>query len=94
MAYGPAFRCIRELWRGPGEVLARVVVPATWAGDELGSIPALVDAALQAAIAGADALYVPFTFERVHVARRADTEAWISVQRTTVRRAGRRSAPT
>jgi acyl transferase domain-containing protein/acyl carrier protein len=80
--YGPAFRALRELARGPGEVIARAVAPESWTDAELGPLPALVDAALQAMIAGAEQLYLPFTFERVLVHGLVPAAAWISVRYT------------
>ncbi len=83
LAYGPAFRGIRAAWRGPGEVLAHVIVPDGWPDDDHGAHPALVDAALQAVVAGAGGLYLPFVIERVQVLAAGATEAWVCVRYTT-----------
>lgn len=71
--YGPAFRGLRALWRGTGEVFAEVSLPeAAGPADEFGIHPALLDAALHAVVvgglvpaAGADTVAVPFSWEDV-----------------------------
>jgi pimaricinolide synthase PimS1 len=81
LAYGPAFRAVRAMWRGPGEVLARVVAPAGWSESEVGTAPAILDAALQAAVGGGEVLHLPFAFGEVRGAVVGDA-AWISVRAT------------
>jgi acyl transferase domain-containing protein/acyl carrier protein len=49
IAYGPAFRGLRRLWRRDGEVLAEVTLPGETALDGYRIHPALLDAALQPA---------------------------------------------
>jgi acyl transferase domain-containing protein/NADPH:quinone reductase-like Zn-dependent oxidoreductase/acyl carrier protein len=74
--YGPAFRGLRALWRGAGEVFAEVTLPdAAGPAGEFGLHPALLDAALHAVVlgglvpaAGADAVAVPFSWEDVTLA--------------------------
>jgi polyene macrolide polyketide synthase/mycolactone side chain polyketide synthase len=85
LSYGPMFRGLRELWRGPDAAMARVVVPDPWAANALGTYPALLDAALQATIAGANDLHLPFAFERVRMLEPAPSEAWVFVKYTTLR---------
>ena len=80
LGYGPAFRSLRELWRGPGEAIARAVAPDTWDGSELGPFPALADAALQAMIAASDELHLPLAFERVVVHAPVPAAAWIWIR--------------
>ncbi|WP_062213689.1 type I polyketide synthase [Streptomyces sp. NBRC 109706] len=70
LAYGPAFRGIRSVWRRGGEIFAEVGLPESEASQAraYGVHPALLDAALQAqAGAGADGATagVPFSFAGV-----------------------------
>ncbi|WP_174548925.1 polyketide synthase dehydratase domain-containing protein, partial [Actinomadura formosensis] len=53
-AYGPAFQCLRAVWRRGDEVFAEVTLPDGLRKDaaRFGVHPALLDAALQAATAG------------------------------------------
>ncbi|MFI6329691.1 type I polyketide synthase [Micromonospora chersina] len=55
LAYGPAFRCLRRVWRRDDEVYAEVALPDAEAAEasRFGLHPALFDAALQAAGPGA-----------------------------------------
>ncbi|MDO0929803.1 type I polyketide synthase [Streptomyces sp. TG1A-8] len=55
--YGPAFQGLRALWRRGDELLADVALPAEVAGDadRYEVHPALLDAALHAAVSGAEA---------------------------------------
>ena len=48
--HGPVFSGVRELWRGPGEVLARLELRGDPSADGYGLHPALLDAALQATV--------------------------------------------
>ncbi|WP_431903447.1 type I polyketide synthase [Micromonospora carbonacea] len=73
LAYGPAFRGLRRLWAGDGEVYAEVALPEEAAGPAaaFGVHPALLDAALQpvgallAAAGGGPR--VPFAFSGAQV---------------------------
>ncbi|WP_416972770.1 beta-ketoacyl synthase N-terminal-like domain-containing protein [Streptomyces sp. 4F14] len=71
--YGPVFRGLRSLWRRGGELFAEAVLPEEARGtDGFGIHPALLDAALQPATLttdppGADAVWLPFTFESVRL---------------------------
>ncbi len=73
LAYGPAFRGLRRLWTGDGEVYAEVALPEEAAGPAaaFGVHPALLDAALHpvgALLADADGgPRVPFAFSGVQV---------------------------
>ncbi|MFF3854991.1 type I polyketide synthase [Micromonospora sp. NPDC002575] len=73
LAYGPAFRGLRRLWTGDGEVYAEVALPEEAAGQAaaFGVHPALLDAALHpvgALLAAADGgPRVPFAFSGVQV---------------------------
>ncbi len=72
--YGPAFRGLRALWKGPGEALAEVALPQGLEADGYGVHPALLDAALQAVIGALgvelDGPQLPFELGRfaVHLA--------------------------
>src|SRR5262249_39137859 len=82
LSYGAAFRVVRALWRGPGEALAQIAIGDEWAGEPLGTLPALIDGALQIVVASASELHLPFANERVR-ARVTDggTKAgWIHVR--------------
>ncbi|WP_327028048.1 SDR family NAD(P)-dependent oxidoreductase [Micromonospora sp. NBC_01740] len=76
LGYGPAFRGLRRVWRGDGEVYAEVALPeeATADASRFGLHPALFDAALQAsgitALLGdaadtSGAGWMPFAFRSV-----------------------------
>ncbi|MGY3518263.1 type I polyketide synthase [Micromonospora sp. PTRAS2] len=73
LAYGPAFRGLRRLWTGDGEVYAEVALPEEAAGPAaaFGVHPALLDAALHpvgALLADTDGgPRVPFAFSGVQV---------------------------
>ena len=65
---GPAFRGVRRLWTGPGEIFAEIEAPAglDLAGHEIH--PALLDACFQVGMAAArsfDELFIPWEIERV-----------------------------
>ncbi|HYI00108.1 type I polyketide synthase, partial [Hyalangium sp.] len=53
MAYGPAFQCVEEVWRGDGEALGRIQLPAALVAESQAYRfhPALLDACLQVASA-------------------------------------------
>ncbi|SCG75739.1 Acyl transferase domain-containing protein [Micromonospora coxensis] len=75
LAYGPAFRGLRRVWRGADEVYAEVALPDEVAADapRFGLHPALFDAALQACgltdlLGDGDATgtgWMPFAFRTV-----------------------------
>jgi len=72
--YGPAFQGLRALWRCGQEIFAEVVVPEDAGVDvaEAGIHPAVLDAALHAALYGAEGgadLQVPFSWRRVSLHR-------------------------
>ena len=82
IAYGPAFRGLRSLWRGEGEALAEVAVAAgAWGA---GLSPALLDAGLQAVLAvlpGAeDELRMPFEIGGFAVHGAGVDAAWAHVR--------------
>ncbi|SFW32663.1 type I polyketide synthase [Nitrosovibrio sp. Nv17] len=67
--YGPFFRTIRQLWRGPGEVLARIELHPGLAVDNAAYLlhPSLLDGCFQsliAAIAGRDEFFMPVVIRR------------------------------
>ncbi|MFE7172628.1 type I polyketide synthase [Streptomyces sp. NPDC057616] len=69
LAYGPAFRCVRALWRRGDDLFAEVRLPEAELtnADRFGIHPALLDAALHAALLAAPApepgtVRVPFTW--------------------------------
>ncbi|MFJ3216656.1 type I polyketide synthase [Kitasatospora sp. NPDC086801] len=57
LAYGPAFRGVRALWRRGAEVFAEVHLPEPWTAeaDRYGIHPALLDAAAHASLLAASA---------------------------------------
>ncbi|MEU8664508.1 acyltransferase domain-containing protein, partial [Actinoplanes philippinensis] len=69
--YGPAFRAVTALWRGPTEVYAEVALPPAVAADapRFGVHPALLDAALHASLLAEppDLPRVPFALEGVEL---------------------------
>ena len=73
LGYGPAFRPLRELWSGDGEVLAGYRFEGSVAGYQ--AHPVVVDAALQAGLpllddrGPADAAFLPTGFDAVRVWR-------------------------
>jgi len=68
IALGPRFRWVAEVWRGAGEVLARLRRPPEAAGEDFRLHPGLLDSMLQVLTAlvpaGADAALVPFRIDR------------------------------
>ncbi len=92
--YGPAFQGLRGLWRGPGEVLAEVVLPPTLEASGYGVHPALLDAALQAVVGALGAelggAHLLFGLDRfvVHLA-----DAVVRVGARAIRRADCRRGP-
>ncbi|TDO36758.1 type I polyketide synthase [Paractinoplanes brasiliensis] len=64
-AYGPAFRCVRRVWRGDGELFAEVELPDAHrpGAGRYGLHPALLDAALHPLLlAGTEPLRLPFAW--------------------------------
>jgi acyl transferase domain-containing protein/NADPH:quinone reductase-like Zn-dependent oxidoreductase/acyl carrier protein/NADP-dependent 3-hydroxy acid dehydrogenase YdfG len=81
LEYGPAFRGVGELWRGPGEALGRLrlsdITPASAAQHH--AHPALLDAALHvlgAASSDASRTYLPVGVERAVVHAGGLREGW------------------
>nr|WSX78771.1 SDR family NAD(P)-dependent oxidoreductase [Streptomyces sp. NBC_00899] len=67
--YGPAFRGLRAVWRRDDEVFAEVALPAGADRAGFGLHPALLDAALHAALVtvAADGLALPFSWSGVRL---------------------------
>ncbi|WP_433788684.1 type I polyketide synthase [Actinoplanes sp. CA-252034] len=69
--YGPAFRGVTAVWRGPTDVYAEVTLPPSVAGDaaRFGVHPALLDAALHASLLAEppDRPRVPFALDGVEL---------------------------
>ncbi|MFI6588399.1 type I polyketide synthase [Embleya sp. NPDC050493] len=65
--YGPAFRGLRSWWRRGAETFAEVALPAEIAADagRFGLHPALLDAALHAAVADGPDCRLPFSWQGV-----------------------------
>ncbi|WNV87568.1 type I polyketide synthase [Umezawaea sp. Da 62-37] len=65
--YGPAFRGLRRVWRGEGELFAEVALPEPQRPEarRYALHPALLDAALHPLLLDADAPLVPFTWRGV-----------------------------
>ncbi|MCK2216222.1 SDR family NAD(P)-dependent oxidoreductase [Actinomadura sp. ATCC 31491] len=67
--YGPAFRGLLAAWRVPGgPAYAEVATPEGLDVTGFGVHPALLDAALHLAVAGADGLLLPFSWSGVRMA--------------------------
>ena len=98
LEYGPAFRGIKELFRGEGEVLAHVVLPEELADTGSFLHPALLDACLHTYTALVEPrvdfdptavrerlCYLPIAFERFQDRRSAARDVWVhSVRRSGV----------
>jgi len=87
LQYGPAFRGLRAAWRRGDEVFAEVALPGDAAGDAagFGLHPALLDAALHAAAAGApppEDLLVPFEWRGVSLAASGAAAARVQITPT------------
>jgi acyl transferase domain-containing protein/acyl carrier protein len=73
--YGPVFRGLEHLWRGTGEALGKIAVPAAVAGQCADYLvhPAILDACFQTLLGVVDrnqsATYLPARLERVRVHR-------------------------
>ncbi|WP_203721046.1 type I polyketide synthase, partial [Paractinoplanes brasiliensis] len=69
--YGPVFQGLRALWRSGSAVYAEVTLPERTETDRFGLHPALLDAALQAVVAGAlvegDRPVLPFGWSGVQL---------------------------
>lgn len=83
--YGPAFRCLKELHSGSGQVFARLSLPdaaaKTWQAYVLH--PSLMDAALQASVGllnGSTAPAVPFALEALEVFGPCPPDALVSIR--------------
>ncbi len=64
--YGPAFRGLRAVWRRGEEIFAEVRLPEERQGDDFDLHPALLDAALHAALLeGGDRVRLPFSWSGV-----------------------------
>ena len=85
--YGERFRAIRELYRGPGQALAWVELPADLRADAglYAMHPVLADAAIQAAgaalkdqpgVAAEAGTYLPVSLDRFFVVRPGAEELW------------------
>ncbi|MFG2792451.1 SDR family NAD(P)-dependent oxidoreductase [Streptomyces sp. NPDC048419] len=96
LAYGPAFRCVRAMWRRGDELFAEVRLPETElsGSSRFGIHPVLLDAALHAPLLADPApepgtVRVPFTWSgfRLHGAAPAEARVRITVggpDKTTV----------
>ncbi|QMU78257.1 SDR family NAD(P)-dependent oxidoreductase [Streptacidiphilus sp. PB12-B1b] len=84
IAYGPGHRGVQRLWTGPGQVLARIVLPSTVreTRNAYGLHPSMVDSGLQACaglLSGADAeepLLLPFALDEVEILGPCPPEGW------------------
>jgi acyl transferase domain-containing protein/acyl carrier protein/short-subunit dehydrogenase len=88
LEYGPAFRGVRELWRGAGEALGRLRVAAgSLSGRACQVSPTLLDGCFQMLLAAmpatADGLYLPVGLERLRLNRRPGSETWCHVRLTS-----------
>ncbi len=84
IAYGPAFRGLRSLWRGQGESLAEVALPADVGAKGYGVHPALLDAAFHAVAAALPAsssakgeMLLPFEIGSLAVHVAGAKVAWV-----------------
>ena len=97
LEYGPAFQGLAELRRGPGEALARVVLPEAAGGDAGYRLhPALLDACFHAMIGalpdgGADA-WLPVEVGAVRASRRPTGPVWCHVRVVAAASEDRRAA--
>src|SRR5690606_38113022 len=78
---GPALQAVRQLWRGEGEALAEIGLPASDAADtgSYGIHPALLDAAFQtlaATMRDADDAYLPMALERAQLIATPGMASW------------------
>ncbi|WP_329199398.1 SDR family NAD(P)-dependent oxidoreductase [Streptomyces sp. NBC_00667] len=92
LAYGPAFQGLTAAWRDGGALYAEVVLPQDTAADAYGLHPALLDAAMHAAMVdgaagdGADdggATVLPFVWKDVRLYAAGSGEARVRITRPT-----------
>ena len=78
LSYGPAFRTVREVWLGDGEVLGRVAVDALVRADRYHLHPALLDGCFQLAVHLGDASQsrLPEGVEALRVTGRPSGALW------------------
>lgn len=102
LAYGPAHRCITEVFVGRDKVLARLVIPEVIAptSDAYTFHPALLDAALQAAMAlntdlrepsriAPDSLALPFILQEAEVIEKIKgPDLWVVARNNAESRPG------
>nr|CCE88379.1 polyketide synthase [Sorangium cellulosum] len=88
LLYGPAFQGVEQLWRGPGEALGRVRLPAEVA-QESGAYsihPALLDACFQVlgglSAASEPSSYVLNGLTRLHTIAAPGRELWVRARRS------------
>jgi acyl transferase domain-containing protein len=85
LEYGPAFQCMRQLWRKGNEVLVRVALPEGATSDEYLVHPSLLDAAFQSlAVVVSDnengshnGLCLPVGIDRFRLHSRVGSAAWV-----------------
>jgi NAD(P)-dependent dehydrogenase (short-subunit alcohol dehydrogenase family)/acyl carrier protein len=83
LAYGPAFRGLRSLWRGRGESLAELALPPTAPSEGWGVPPAILDGAFLAALATAarpDELLLPFEIGGFDAPQPGVPAVWVHVR--------------
>ncbi|MFG2289392.1 SDR family NAD(P)-dependent oxidoreductase [Streptomyces sp. NPDC048595] len=88
LAYGPAFRGVRELYHGADTALARLLLPEAAAATSTLN-PAMLDAALQATLGlslaehgdAPEGTALPFTVREVQVLAPTPVEGWALVSR-------------
>lgn len=95
MAYGPSFRGIEALWKGPEGVLGRVQLPTVTPADSSYCIhPALLDACFQVLGAvvndGQTGAYLPIAIEAVNLYGAVPKQVWSQVQLHPAERSKRR----
>ena len=93
IAYGPAFRGMRALWRGPGEALAELAVPQGIASAGYGVLPSVLDASFHAVIATLDEgrteeMLLPFAMGSFVVVQPGALVAWAHVRSSDNARGG------
>jgi len=90
LGYGPAFQGVRRMWRDGADVLADVRLPADAGADasRFGMHPALLDAALHAALPGRftdlpqHQVPLPFSFNGVRLSQPGVTAVEVRIVRT------------
>ncbi|WP_437873438.1 SDR family NAD(P)-dependent oxidoreductase [Sorangium sp. So ce363] len=85
VGYGPAFQGLQSLWRGQGEALARVALPAGVPSEGYAVSPALLDAAFQVVAATTPPeesaeLFLPFEIGSFAVHQHGVEAAWVHVE--------------